>query len=83
MIWSVDAELDEILSDTKVAMNAAVDTSSQSAIATAQMSKAKKAKQNADVDKERLQLIVKKLLVNIPFFFLNVQSSFSKGIWYT
>lgn len=64
MIWSVDAELDEVVADAKVALTTCGD---QGAAATNNVSnlfsKARKAKQNAENDKETVQLIVKKFLV--------------------
>ncbi|RDB20480.1 THO complex subunit 2 [Hypsizygus marmoreus] len=63
MIWSVDAELDEVLADTKVALTTCdnQEAAASSGVA-ALLSKTKKAKQNAENDKETIQVIVKKFL---------------------
>lgn len=60
MLWSVDVELDEVLADSRAAL---ATTGGDSAALSALLSKAKKAKQNAELDKETVQVIVKKLLV--------------------
>jgi THO complex subunit 2 len=57
MIWSVDAALDEVLSDAKLSL------SSGDSVPAAAVEKAKVAKQNAERDKEGLQALVKRLLV--------------------
>ena len=64
MIWAIDAELDELLADAKAAL-AACDgqTSAANGNVSALLSKARKAKQDAERDKDTIQLIVKKLLV--------------------
>lgn len=68
MIWSVDTELDELLSEARAASTVSPDQSKLPAkdFAT-NITKAKKAQQNAETDKQRIQAIVKKLLVR-PFF---------------
>lgn len=58
MIWSVDAALDEVLSDPKFNPNAA-DSDPEV------VSKAQASKQSAESDKESLQVIVKRLLVRV------------------
>lgn len=58
MIWSVDAALDEILSDAKVDSNGGDAT----ALDATSKTKARK-KEEAERDKEILQTIVKRLLV--------------------
>jgi THO complex subunit 2 len=67
MIWSVDTELDELLNEARTAAAVSADQSKLSTkdLATI-ISKAKKAQQNAENDKQRIQAIVKKLLVR-PF----------------
>ena len=67
MIWSVDTELDELLNEARAASAVFADQSKLSTkdLATI-ISKAKKAQQNAENDKQRIQAIVKKLLVR-PF----------------
>jgi THO complex subunit 2 len=64
MIWSVDTELDELLNEARAASAVSAD---QSKLPTKDLatiiSKAKKAQQNAENDKQRIQAIVKKLLV--------------------
>ena len=67
MIWSVDTELDELLNEARAASAVSADQSKLSTkdLATI-ISKAKKAQQNAENDKQRIQAIVKKLLVR-PF----------------
>ncbi|KAF5387899.1 hypothetical protein D9615_000104 [Tricholomella constricta] len=59
MLWSVDAELDEVLSDAKLAL---ATCGKQEGNVSFLMSKAKKAEQNAEKDKETVQVIVKKFL---------------------
>ncbi|CAA7260264.1 unnamed protein product [Cyclocybe aegerita] len=63
MIWAVDTELDEMLNEARVASTASGEqgklTSREVAILIA---KAKKAQQNAESDKQRIPVIVKKLL---------------------
>jgi hypothetical protein len=61
MIWAVDAELDEILGDAKTAITNCGESSAGHLAAA--LSRAKKAKQNAENDKEILTQIVKQLLV--------------------
>ena len=64
MIWSVDTELDELLNEARAASAISADQSKLSAKdLTTIVSKAKKAQQNAEGDKQRIQAIVKKLLV--------------------
>jgi THO complex subunit 2 len=67
MIWSIDTELDELLNEARAASAVPADQSKLSTkdLATI-ISKAKKAQQNAEIDKQRIQVIVKKLLVR-PF----------------
>lgn len=62
MIWSIDAQLDEILGDAKAVL---ASTSDQSANASAHFSEAKRVKQDVEQDKEKIQVIVKKFLVRI------------------
>lgn len=71
MIWSVDTELDELLNEARAASAVSADQSKLSTkdLATI-ISKAKKAQQNAENDKQRIQAIVKKLLVR-PFLQLH------------
>lgn len=57
MIWSVDAALDEVLSDAKLIL------STGNTVSTVVAEKAKVTKQNAEKDKEGLQALVKRLLV--------------------
>ena len=67
MIWSVDTELDELLNEARAASAVSADQSKLSTKDLATIfSKAKKAQQNAENDKQRIQAIVKKLLVR-PF----------------
>ena len=67
MIWFVDTELDELLNKARAAAAISADQSKLSTkdLATI-ISKAKKAQQNAENDKQHIQAIVKKLLVR-PF----------------
>jgi len=64
MIWSVDTELDELLTEARAVSAVSADQSKLSAkdLATI-ISKAKKAQQNAESDKQCIQAIVKQLLV--------------------
>jgi THO complex subunit 2 len=67
MVWSVDTELDELLNEARAVSAVSADQSKLSAKDLAFIvSKAKKAQQNAESDKQRIQVIVKKLLVR-PF----------------
>jgi THO complex subunit 2 len=67
MIWSVDTELDELLNEARAASAVSADQSTLSTKDLAAIiSKARKAQQNAENDKQRIQAIVKKLLVR-PF----------------
>lgn len=65
MMWSVDAELDEVLADSKIALATGGDQGVPNTTVSALLSKAKKAKQNAELDKETIQVIVKKFLVRV------------------
>ncbi|KAF9468910.1 transcription factor/nuclear export subunit protein 2-domain-containing protein [Collybia nuda] len=62
MMWSVDAELDEVLADAKIALATGGEHGAPNATISELLSKAKKAKQNAELDKETIQVIVKKFL---------------------
>jgi len=69
IMWSIDLQLDEFLSEAKAAVGSSADETMQGVKdAAGLMVKAKRAQQNAEGDKQRLQSILKKLLVN----FLNV-----------
>ncbi|KAH0587189.1 hypothetical protein H2248_005998 [Termitomyces sp. 'cryptogamus'] len=61
MIWSVDAELDEVLSDTKITLAACTKQETNNNVSPV-MAKAKKVEQTAEKDKETVQVIVKKFL---------------------
>ncbi|KAG6833844.1 hypothetical protein H0H87_011778 [Tephrocybe sp. NHM501043] len=61
MIWSVDAELDEVLSDAKFALATYSKQDMNSAVSSA-LAKAKKTEQSAEKDKGTVQAIVRKLL---------------------
>jgi len=64
MIWAIDAELDELLADAKAALAACDEQlSAANGNVLAFLSKARKAKHDAERDKDTIQLIVKKLLV--------------------
>lgn len=72
LIWSLDAELEDVLSDARLAANAeqgqsptVADDKDDKAAAehAARLAKIMKAKENAESDKETLTIIVKKLLV--------------------
>lgn len=64
VIWSVDTELDELLGEARLAVTA---SSSQTHLSQKELShltsKVKKAQQLAEIDKQRIPVIVKKLLV--------------------
>ncbi|CAL1701359.1 unnamed protein product [Somion occarium] len=71
LIWSLDAELEDVLSDARLAANAeqgqsptVADDKDDKAAAehAARLAKIMKAKENAESDKETLTIIVKKLL---------------------
>lgn len=66
MIWSLDAELDEIISDAKAAvsnMSGDQGDREKSKSAAEALAKSQKAKTSAESDKETVQSIVKSLLV--------------------
>jgi THO complex subunit 2 len=64
MIWSVDLQLDELLNEARTASTASGEQGKLSSKDVAALiSKAKKAQQNAENDKQRIPVIVKKLLV--------------------
>jgi hypothetical protein len=63
MIWSVDAELDEILADATNTLNGNDDGTLSSNNIASHLVKTKKAKQNVEHDKETIRAVVKKLLV--------------------
>lgn len=65
MIWSVDTELDELLSEARVASTASGEGKLTSKEVASLVSKAKKAQANAEHDKQRIPIIVKKLLVGL------------------
>lgn len=73
IIWTVDAQLDEILVDARTSLSAISDSdqSSSSSAIVSQLSAIKKAKQAAEGDKEKMQVLVKKLLVrdSVSIFF--------------
>jgi len=86
MIWSVDLQLDELLNEARTASTASGEQGNLSSKDVAALiSKAKRAQQNAENDKQRIPVIVKKLLVcplgflasNIPMptYFRNVELS--------
>jgi THO complex subunit 2 len=60
IIWTIDAQLDEFLNDARNQITAAGPSSPTT---TALLAKASKVKTNAENDKEKLQTIVKALLV--------------------
>ena len=63
IVWSIDAELEDILGDAKGAASAA----EQGALTAATVAQAVKAKENAETDKATLVVIVRRLLVRILF----------------
>jgi THO complex subunit 2 len=64
LIWSLDLELDELVSDAKLAItNCGDQASDPNSNASAIFSKAMKAKQNAENDKQVITVVVKNLLV--------------------
>lgn len=63
MIWSVDTELDELLNEARVASTASGEGKLSTKEVASLVSKAKKAQTNAENDKQRIPIIVKKLLV--------------------
>jgi len=64
MIWSVDAVIDEVSNDAKVTLSAGDSATPVS------IEKAKLTRQNAEKDKEGLQIIVKRLLVCLVHVYL-------------
>jgi len=64
MIWSVDAAIEEVSNDAKSTLSAGDST------APVAVEKAKLTKQNAEKDKESLQVIVKRLLVCFTHVYL-------------
>lgn len=69
ILWSIDAELDEILFDAKVAAAKAETSSADASVEnkdlTISVAQVLKSKQNADSDKETLSKILRRLLVCI------------------
>jgi len=64
MMWSVDTELDELLGDARLAVTASpLQTHLSPKDLSFLTSKVKKTQQNAEADKQRIPVIVKKLLV--------------------
>lgn len=64
MIWSVDTQLDELLYEARLTSMTGGEYGKLSAKEVAAIvAKAKKAQQNAENDKQRIPIIVKKLLV--------------------
>ena len=63
IVWSLDAELEDILGHAKGAASAA----EQGALTAATVAQAVKAKENAETDKATLVVIVRRLLVRILF----------------
>jgi len=65
MIWSVDTELDEFLSEAR---QAATSPAEETHLSTRDMSlltsKARKVQQNVENDKQRIPVLVKRLLVS-------------------
>lgn len=64
MIWSVDAVIDEVSNDAKATLSAGDSATPVS------IEKAKLTRQNAEKDKEGLQVIVKRLLVYLVHVYL-------------
>lgn len=62
MIWAVDTQLDELLNEARVASSASQEQGKKE-IAALLVAKAKRAQTNAENDKQRIPVIVKKLLV--------------------
>ena len=76
LIWSVDSELDEILTDARAVSSGAVETSGQ----TESEAKANFAKEVSGRDKETLAELVKKLLVSWTGFYFTLLSSYSNPL---
>ncbi|KAF8639741.1 hypothetical protein AX17_001003 [Amanita inopinata Kibby_2008] len=62
LIWSLDAELDEIIADAKASITSFTSEQERSKNSAENLTKAQKVKANAETDKEMVQVIVKKLL---------------------
>lgn len=67
MIWSVDAELDEILVDATAALSTSEEATASNSVASL-LAKTRVAKQNVEQDKDAIRAIVKKLLVRATIF---------------
>ena len=63
MIWSLDAELDEIISDAKATISTLSNEQDKSKDITENLTRIQRAKANTETDKEMVQAIVKRLLV--------------------
>ena len=63
MIWSVDAELDEILSDATNALSGSDEGTLSNGNVAPLLTKTRNAKQNVERDKDTIRVVVKKLLV--------------------
>ncbi|KAF9569407.1 hypothetical protein CPC08DRAFT_182366 [Agrocybe pediades] len=62
MIWTVDNELDELLNEARTSVAALGDAKVTSKDMATLLNKARKAQQNAEIDKQRIPAIVLKLL---------------------
>jgi THO complex subunit 2 len=63
MIWTVDAELDEILADATNALSGNDEATPSNVSVAPLLAKTKDAKQNVERDKDTIRVVVKKLLV--------------------
>lgn len=64
MIWSIDIELDEFLSEARLAATASAEETNLSARDISLLtSKARKVQQNVENDKQRIPVLVRRLLV--------------------
>lgn len=73
MIWAVDLELEDVLNEARLAAGTGDNKMPSSKEAASIMNKARRAQQNAEIDKQRIPAIVMKLLV-CSHAFLSVEA---------
>lgn len=76
IVWSLDAQLDELVTDAKATISTAEQTT-----ATGDSHKATGIKQTAEQDKELLVDVVKRLLVSINEYFEYTEPTFYLVYW--
>lgn len=82
IIWSVDAELDEILADATNALSGNDEGMSPNSDVAPLLTKTRNAKQNVECDKDTIRVIVKKLLVSGTVHSTTARPYLSLGLWH-